>query len=253
VVVALDKACADAVDLAKEAAERLSGVFGVGEHLGVQPEDVRMATHYFECTHPGYPGWRWAVTVVRASRARVVTVNEVALLPGEKALLAPAWVPWSERVQPGDIVPGVLHPTPEADPRLEPGYTGGEFAADSDPAEASEMRALVAELGLGRERVLTRFGQDEAAERWIASDNGPDNTMTKQAPGLCTTCGFFIPLYGRMGHQFGACANRFSPSDGQVVTRDHGCGGHSDAPEPKAKEKTAPVWDTVGVDDELFY
>ena len=40
---------------------------------------------------------------------------------------------------------------------------------------------------------------------------------------------------GPLGQAFGLCANEFSPSDGSIVTLDHGCGAHSDAePEPVA-------------------
>jgi hypothetical protein len=252
-VAVLDPACAEAVELARITVVRRSGVFGVGEHLEVLPEDVRVATHYFACTHPGYPGWRWAVTVVRASRSRIVTANEVALVPGEGALIAPRWVPWADRIEAGDITPGVMNPTPDDDPRLEPGYTGGEHTRDIDPAEQSQMRAVVAELGLGRERVLSAYGQDDAASRWESSAGGPDNSMTRHAPAQCNTCGFFISLAGRLGQHFGVCANTYSPQDGEVVTRDHGCGGHSDTPEPKAiPSPPPPVWDAVTNDDDLF-
>ena len=124
----LDAACAQAVDLALDAVRRRCGVMGVGDHVGVAADDVRVATHFFTCPHPGYRGWRWSVTVARASRARVVTVSEVCLVPGEGALVAPAWVPWAERVQPGDVAPGILMPTPDNDPRVEPGFTGGDQA-----------------------------------------------------------------------------------------------------------------------------
>jgi hypothetical protein len=33
---------------------------------------------------------------------------------------------------------------------------------------------------------------------------------------------------------FGVCANEYSPSDGKVVSFDHGCGAHSEALVPKA-------------------
>ncbi|WP_141698634.1 DUF3027 domain-containing protein, partial [Streptomyces lushanensis] len=46
------------------------------------------------------------------------------LLPGPDALLAPEWVPWSERLRPGDMGPGDLLPTEAEDLRLEPGYSG---------------------------------------------------------------------------------------------------------------------------------
>ncbi len=249
----LDLACGEAIEVAREAAQARADVAGVGEHLGVRAEDNRVATHYFAVEHPGYPGWQWAVTVARAARAKVVTVSEVVMLPGEGSLLAPAWVPWEDRIEAGDVTPGVLMPTRDNDPRLEPGFTGGDAARDADPAEWQATRAVVAELGLGRERVLSSYGRDEAAERWSAGDGGPNNPMTKQAPGVCQSCAYFVRLSGSLGRGFGACANEFSPSDGRIVTVDHGCGAHSDVVEPqRGVDLPRPVWDTISVDDLLF-
>jgi hypothetical protein len=241
-----DAACLAAVDLAHEAAVEAAGVMGVGEHLGAVAEDDRVVSHFFSCPHPGYRGWRWSVTVARASRARVVTVDEVVLLPGEGALAPPDWVPWAERIQPGDVTSGLLMPAAADDVRLEPGYTGGESAADADPAEESLVRAVVAELGLGRERVLSQEGRDEAAERWLAGPGGPDNQITRLAPDVCETCGFFVRLRGQLGVLFGACSNAFSASEGSVVSVDHGCGAHSNVPaEERGEELPAPVWETI--------
>lgn len=249
----LDQACADAVDLARAAAQARADVLGVGEHLGVASEDVRVATHFFACTHAGYRGWRWAVTVVRAARARVVTVNEACLVPGEGSLLAPAWVPWSERIQAGDVTPGALLPTPDADPRVEPGFTGGEHARDADPAEWQQTRAVVAELGLGRERVLSVYGRDEAAERWVDGDGGPGSEMARQAPAPCQQCAYFVRLSGTLGRAFGVCSNEYAPRDGAVVHVDYGCGAHSDvAEEARGVDLPSPVWDTISVDELLF-
>lgn len=251
--IELDAACAGAVDIAKQAAVRRAGVIEVGEHKRVVAEGVRVATHYFECTHPGYVGWNWAVTVARASRARVVTVSEVCLVPGEGALLAPPWVPWSERIEPSDVSPGVLVPTPDDDPRVEAGFTGGDQARDADPAEWAQTRALVAELGLGRERVLSAYGRDETVERWRAGVGGPHNAMTRQALGICQECAYFVRLSGSMGRMFGACANEHSPSDGTVVSVDHGCGAHSDVVSAsRGVELPRPVWDTITIDTALF-
>jgi hypothetical protein len=223
---------------------------GVGDYLGVTADADRVVSHDFSCPHPGYSGWRWSVTLVRASRAKVPTVNEVVLLPGDGALRAPTWVPWAERIQAGDVTAGLLMPSADTDPRLEPGYTGGETAADPDPAEASLSRIVVAELGLGRERVLSLEGRDEAEERWRDGDGGPDNQMTKLAPDVCETCGFFVRLQGGLGLQFGACANAYSPSDGSVVSVDHGCGAHSAVgPENQPEELPAPAWETIAWDE----
>ncbi|WP_420174231.1 DUF3027 domain-containing protein [Luteococcus sp. OSA5] len=250
----LDAVTAAAVDQAREAAIAQAGDFGVGEHLGTVAEAERVVTHLFECPHRAYQGWRWAVTMVRASRARSATVNEVVLLPGDEALLAPKWVPWSDRIQAGDVAPGTLLPTPDNDPRLEPGFTGGEYAADADPAEWSATRAVVGELGLGRERVLSQHGRSMAAQRWNEGESGADNQSSRLAPAPCVSCGYFVRLQGQLGNLFGACTNEFSPFDASVVSIEHGCGGHSDVvAEERGVELGEPVFDTIGVDDGLFH
>ncbi len=253
-VVKPDAVTAASVELARAAAVEAAGDFGVGEHLGVTPEGERVVTHLFACDHQSYSDWHWAVTLVRALRAKVPTVNEVVLLPGDGALLAPEWVPWSDRIQAGDVSPGTLLPTPDNDPRLEPGYTGGEDATDADPAELSMTRVLVAELGLGRTRVLSSTGRGDAAERWLTGDPGPENPASRLAPGACLTCGYFVRLAGGLGTMFGACTNEFSPFDAQVVSVDHGCGGHSDVvAEERGIELGDPVFDTITIDEQNLF
>ncbi|MEX2289803.1 MAG: DUF3027 domain-containing protein [Mycobacteriales bacterium] len=220
----LDRACAAAVELARAAAVEVAGT-AVGEHLGTEPEVVpvdggRVVTHSFASTDPAYSGWRWAVTVARAEDAEQVTVDEVVLLPGSGALLAPAWVPWSERVQPGDLSPGDLLPPSKDDPRLVPSYAD----VDAEPLPFDLHR----ELGLGRPRVLSLEGRADAAERWYDGPAGPDAPIAKAAPGRCADCGFFAPLAGGLGRFFGVCANALAPDDGRVVALTHGCGAHSE-------------------------
>ncbi|MGH3124938.1 MAG: DUF3027 domain-containing protein [Streptosporangiaceae bacterium] len=115
-----DEACAQAVDLARGAAEGMAGPGWVGEHLGVTADADRVVTHRFSCLDPAYRGWCWAVTVARASRAKNVTLDETLLVPGPEAILAPDWVPWKERVLPGDLGVGDLLPAPPDDARLVP-------------------------------------------------------------------------------------------------------------------------------------
>ncbi len=232
----VDARCADAVDLARSAALEVGGGDQVGDHLGVTADDDRVLTHYFDCRSRGYAGWHWAVTVARAARSKTVTVDEMVLLPGPDALLAPPWVPWSERLRPGDLRPGDLLPTRADDERLEPGYTG----ADEEPAEFAQRAPVAHELGIGRPRVLSRQGATLAAERWYSGAGGPATPMAKAAPARCSTCGFFVGLRGVLGRGFGVCANEFSPSDGHVVSLDHGCGAHSEAAVMPTPPKTAP-------------
>ena len=235
-----DATLAAAVEVA-EAAARAEGSDRVGEHLGVLAESDRVLTHFFATTQPGYVGWRWAVTLTRASRSRTVTVDEVVLLPGDGALLAPEWVPWSDRLRPGDLGVGDLLPTPADDDRLVPAYL-----LSGDPA----VEAVAFELGLGRSRVMSATGRDETAERWYAGDGGPDTAMAAHAPGRCGTCGFYLPVEGSLRAVFGVCGNVFSPRDGAVVSVDAGCGAHSEAAvEPAASPPPPPSYDD-GVDIE---
>ncbi|HET7357124.1 MAG TPA: DUF3027 domain-containing protein, partial [Nocardioidaceae bacterium] len=219
----------------------------VGEHLGHASEGERVVTHFFECTRTGYRGWRWAVTVARAPRAKVVTVDEIVLLPGDEAIVAPTWVPYRERIKPGDLSPGDLLPTDEDDPRLVPGWTAGDEIVDED-----SVRPVIDDLALGRRRVLSLEGRDLAAQRWYDGSHGPHSPIVESAPGSCSTCGFLVQLGGPMSRLFGVCANGYASDDGRVVSFDHGCGAHSEAklskknlPQPLPE----PVLDTLSWDD----
>lgn len=213
----LDPTCAAAVDLARGAVLDDH----VGDHLGAVAEGDRVVTHFFACTLPGYRGWRWSVTVARAPRSKHVTVSETVLLPGDEALIPPAWVPWHERLQPGDLGVGDLLPTAPDDDRLVPGYV-----LSDDPA----VEEVSWELGLGRRRVMSREGRAETAQRWYDADHGPEAAISVAAPpeARCGMCGFYLPLAGSLRKSFGVCGNLFAPDDGRVVSVDHGCGAHSE-------------------------
>lgn len=214
-----DQVIETAIDLARAAAEADAPGL-VGDHLGLEWVAEREGVHLFATLDPAYRGWRWAVTVTRVPRSRTATVDDVVLLPGEDALLPPAWVPWSERLRPGDLGVGDLLPTQADDPRLVASY----FSTDDDDAQAVSF-----ELGLGRARVLSYDGRVDTVERWYAGDAGPEAPIARAAPAACATCGFFVPLQGAMRQAFGACANEFAPDDGKLVSVDHGCGAHSEA------------------------
>jgi hypothetical protein len=263
----LDEACAAAVDLAQAAAVDLAGAGQVGPHLGAESDGDRLVTHLFACLDRAYVGWRWAVTVARASRAKVVTVDECVLLPGPDSLLAPDWVPWSERIRPGDIGVGDLMPAQEDDERLVPvaALEGDDGVLDWDDRSAvawTEGTDLAASLGVtevagaepeevGRARVLSAIGRDATAIRWYASDHGPSTPLARAAPAHCATCGFLVRMGGPLGQVFGVCANEFAPDDGRVVSLDHGCGAHSEAAAGGVPGQDAPVPAEQSVDPAL--
>ena len=235
-----DEACAAAVTLARAAAAEVAGD-SLGEHVGVLSEGERLVTHLFVCSRRAYRGWRWSVTLTRASRSRTPTVAEVGLVAGPEAALAPAWVPWSERLLPGDLGVGDLLVTEADDPRLAAAYAEAD---DDELAEVSD------ELYLGRVRVLSDLGRIEAAERWSEGDFGADAPNAKAAPGPCGTCAFLVPLQGGFRGVLGVCANSIATADGRVVTVDHGCGGHSEAVVIIPAPPTGDVLDTDRYDIE---
>jgi hypothetical protein len=251
----LDPVCAEAVDLAYSAAEDVAGVGEVGAHVGVVADGDRVVTHLFECREKGYRGWTWAVTLTRAPRTKFVTLDETVLISGKDSVLPPAWVPWSERLRPGDLGPGDLLPIDEDDARLVPAYTG-EDEEEPGPYRGitrDSMPLVGYELGLGRPRVLSREGREEAAERWHEGEFGPHSPMAQAAPARCSGCGFLTPLAGVLGQAFGVCANVIAPSDGRVVSLDYGCGAHSEAAVVPATHPTSePVVDEYVYDTVTF-
>lgn len=229
-----DAVLGSAVELARQAAIELAEQPGdVGEHLGHVVDGERLVSHRFACTARGYRGWVWTVTLARVARSRTATVCEAVLLPGDDAILAPEWLPWSERLRPGDIGPGDVLPFRADDPRLEPGWT---------PTGDEELDSVaIEELALARARVLSADGRDEAANRWYAGPHGPTSPGSLASAAACGSCGFLVPLQGSLGTVFGVCTNAWSPDDGTVVSVDHGCGAHSETDvEPQASEWPAP-------------
>ena len=212
-----------ALDIAKQAVIDDAGKREyVGEFYSIDSDEERIATYLFEAKLSGYDGWRWAVTVAKVYEQSAPTICDVVLLPGTQALLAPNWIPYSQRIQPGDLGVGDVVPTAADDERLTPGYA----ALPED--EELDITQLF-EFGLGRARVLSVIGRDEASKRWYEGDRGPKTPIARSAPKPCHSCGFYIPIAGSLRTTFGVCSNAISPEDARVVSFDHGCGAHSEA------------------------
>ncbi|MDY5785316.1 DUF3027 domain-containing protein [Corynebacterium sp.] len=202
-----------AVAIAREALEEIADG-EIGEHIGVAGVSRNVATHRFAASVPGYPGWEWNAVVACATNSTWVTVNEVALVPSPTgdALEAPEWVPYAERLRPGDLGPGdLMEPAPD-DARL----TDDSFSRDA-----------VTFPGRDTKKFLTRRGLADAATRWRTGDYGPNSEFASQAALYCRSCAFWVPLGEPVGDNFGVCVNEFS-ADGTVVAASYGCGAHSD-------------------------
>ena len=193
----------NAVAVARAALIEEGGAAAVGEHVSVTSHGDGVAEHRFAATVPGYCGWEWCVILACVPGSNRITVNEVALLPGAQALRAPAWVPWADRVRPGDLKPGDLMPPRSDDHRL-----------DDAPA------------GHSSQKVLSPEGLRTTMARWRSGDFGPCSEFARKAEEHCATCAFYLPMPAPAGTAFGACVNEFS-ADGRIVHSDYGCGAHS--------------------------
>ncbi len=198
-----DEAKALAREVVTEAADE-----EVGEHLGISMREG-MAVHRFASLTPGYSGWEWVVVLTTVPGSGVLTINEVTLQAGDKAHLPPKWVPYEDRVQPGDLRPGALLPPRHGDERLS-----SEPVADVEGFPRNERAELQ----------LSEKGLRDANKRWRAT-YGRGSVMARQAEWTCDTCAFFLPI-AENAVRYGVCANEYS-ADGRVVDYRYGCGAHS--------------------------
>jgi Protein of unknown function (DUF3027) len=114
-----------AYNAAVEAASRNA----VGFFIDSVEEDEGVVTYLFEGKLKGYAGWRWSVSVFQGEGDAAPTISEVLLVPGPDSLVAPDWVPWSERLADYKALQAEL----EAQAALE-----AEEAEDSEDAEDGE-------------------------------------------------------------------------------------------------------------------
>lgn len=125
----LDTILAEAVDTARLSLVEIAGESEIGEHLGVTAEGERLVTHRFISHKKGYQGWTWFATLARVPRAKAkdLTVCEVGIIAGEDSLLAPAWVPWADRLAKEEIEAA----------QAEQGTAEGEQPSEGEPAPAA--------------------------------------------------------------------------------------------------------------------
>lgn len=114
-----DEVLLAALDLARTALEEITSADSIGSPIGHMVEGERVVSLFFDCTLPGYPGWRWTVSLARTDENAVPTVLETELTPGEYALTAPDWVPWSDRLIDGEGDMDDDESDDEADPEAD--------------------------------------------------------------------------------------------------------------------------------------
>lgn len=83
--------------LAESAARESAPANGVGKFLGTASVNRETTSYRFESKLTGYVGWEWNVVVFQGKKSDPATISEVVLLPGKESVVAPNWVPWSDR------------------------------------------------------------------------------------------------------------------------------------------------------------
>lgn len=84
-------------DLARTALHEITPPATIGDPAGSIDEGDGIVSVFFDATMPGYPGWRWTVSIAHVDGSEP-SVLETELTPGDTALLSPAWVPWADRL-----------------------------------------------------------------------------------------------------------------------------------------------------------
>jgi hypothetical protein len=144
-----DEVLLGSVALAQRALLEVTAPETVGSIIGHVVDGEHVLSLHFASDLAGYPGWHWSVTLAR-TEGDEATVLETELLPGERALLAPEWVPWSERL---------------AD------YRAAQAAAAADAAESGELDADEADAAEAAEG----FGDDLDVEGDESSEEFGDD------------------------------------------------------------------------------
>jgi hypothetical protein len=87
----------DLSEFAQEAARLTGGRRAVGDYIRTDEEEPGLRSYIFHSTLRGYVGWFWSVTIYQPE-GQEPTISEVVMMPGADSLVAPNWVPWSERL-----------------------------------------------------------------------------------------------------------------------------------------------------------
>ncbi|MCJ1695214.1 DUF3027 domain-containing protein [Rathayibacter caricis] len=97
-VYELDAVLVASEERAREALADVAPPGTIGPLVATLAQGEHVVSLQFANLMRGYPGWLWTATLSRIDETEEVNVLEVELLPGEGAVLAPDWVPWTDRL-----------------------------------------------------------------------------------------------------------------------------------------------------------
>ena len=121
--------------LARDALLEITPAATVGALAGRMEESGGAVSLQFLSTMPGYPDWRWTVSLAEVE-GEAPTVLEVELMPGSGAVLAPDWIPWSDRLAEYTAAQG--EPGSDDDPDPDDDDADSDSEDNDEPDDDSE-------------------------------------------------------------------------------------------------------------------
>lgn len=97
-VIVTERSDATLADIALSGLHEITPADTVGALISETTDEEGVSTILFASAMLGYPDWHWTVSLATLP-GEEPTVLEAELLPGEGSLLAPDWVPWSDRLE----------------------------------------------------------------------------------------------------------------------------------------------------------
>lgn len=173
-----DPELAAAIRIAEAALDEVTAPTSVGAFVDVVDEGEGVFSLRFATSSPGHTDWFWTVTMVRLADADEPSVLECELLPGSDSLLAPAWVPWAERLaeyrathdRHGNVIAEADAEASEAE------GAEGEGAASRESVRASGRTRTRRRLRRDRERATAEDAAAEDASKETLADAPSDDS-----------------------------------------------------------------------------
>jgi len=132
-------------NIAKEALLSEFDSAEVGEFIEAIHDEEFATSYLFESLLKGYKGWRWSVTLTQTDAKHEATVSEILMLAGPDSVVAPKWVPWSERLADYKALQAALEEQARVEAELEAQNTVVANTADQ-PVDPPVEQAAEEEL-----------------------------------------------------------------------------------------------------------
>jgi hypothetical protein len=179
-------------DRARLAAVESAPKNGVGDFLSQIEEQENVYTFLFASKMKGYVGWTWSVSLF--ANDEDTTVSEVNLMPGDDSLVAPNWVPWSERLADYKALQAEL----EAQAALE-AEENDEAGDDDESVEEGEVDSEVVSAELNAEESASESSETEDSATTLTNESPDAEQNADDASGRIPR--FLRRRLGRLKHK----------------------------------------------------